>query len=118
MSPPCCCVSSRAPSGPLATSRLLGATHRVGLECFSTGQSLALDIVPHRLVVGHAAETTQVMGADDLAATYRAQDRAFMDAVQGRPVAIRSTWDDALRTHDLALRASELAVASPATIRA
>ncbi len=104
--------------GSLATSRLLGGTHRVGLECFSTGQSLALDIVPHRLVVGHAAQTTQVMGADDLAATYRAQDRAFLDAVQGRPVAIRSTWDDALRTHDLALRASELAVASPATIRA
>ncbi len=66
------------------------------------------------------------MGVDDLAATYRAQDRAFLDAVQGRPVAIRSTWDDALRTHDLALRASELARAlamaglatSPATIRA
>jgi predicted dehydrogenase len=104
--------------GTLATSRLLGGTHRVGLECFSTGQSLALDIVPHRLVVGRAAETTQVMGADDLAATYRAQDRAFLDAVQGRPVALRSTWEDALRTHELALQASELAMASPATIHA
>ncbi len=37
--------------GTLATSRLLGAAHRVGLECFSTGRSLTLDIVPHRLVV-------------------------------------------------------------------
>jgi predicted dehydrogenase len=103
--------------GTLATSRLLGATHRVGLECFSTGQSLALDIVPHRLVVGHAAETTEVMTADDLAATYRAQDRAFVDALQGRGVVIGSTWEDALRTHELALRASELALAAPATIR-
>lgn len=113
--------------GTLATSRLLGGTHRVGLECFSTGQSLALDIAPHRLVVGHATETTQITGADDLAATYRAQDRAFIDAVQGGPVALRSTWDDALRTHALALRATELATAQlamaglttkpPATIR-
>jgi predicted dehydrogenase len=97
--------------GTLATSRLLGGTHRVGLECFSTGQSLALDIAPHRLVVGHATETTHITGAHDLAATYRAQDRTFIDAIQGGPVALRSTWDDALRTHDLALRASELATA-------
>ena len=103
--------------GTLATSRLLGATHRVGLECFSTGQSLALDIVPHRLVVGRAADTTEIITADDLAATYRAQDRAFVDAVQGRAVIVRSTWADAMRTHELALRASELAAAAPATIR-
>jgi predicted dehydrogenase len=103
--------------GTLATSRLLGATHRVGLECFSTGQSLTLDIVPHRLVVGRATETTEIMTADDLAATYRAQDRAFVDAVRGGPVAVRSTWEDALRTHELALRASELAGVAPATIR-
>ena len=103
--------------GTLATSRLLGATHRVGLECFSTGQSLTLDIVPHRLVVGRATETTEILTADDLAATYRAQDRAFVDAVRGAPVAVRSTWEDALRTHELALRASELAALAPARIR-
>jgi myo-inositol 2-dehydrogenase/D-chiro-inositol 1-dehydrogenase len=102
--------------GTLATSRLLDGAHRVGLECFSTGQSLTLDVVPHRLIVGRATEVTEIITADDLAATYRAQDRAFIDAVQGRPVVLRSTWEDALRTHELALRASELAMAVPATI--
>lgn len=103
--------------GTLATARLLPATHRVGLECLSAGQSLSLELVPHRLVLGRADQTTVIAGVDDLAATYRAQDRAFVDAVRGGPVPVRSTWDDALRTHELALRATELAVAAPATIR-
>lgn len=107
--------------GSLATTRLLGTSHRVGLECFSTGQALALEIVPHRLIVGRATESTRIISAQDQAACYRAQDRAFIDAVQGKPAVIRSSWQDALRTHALALRASELARAGlsapgPATI--
>ncbi len=111
--------------GTLATSRMLDAPHRVGLECFSAGQSLTLDIVPHRLRVGRGSEIVETLTGDDLMATYRAQDRAFVDAVRGGPVAVRSTWQDALRTHELALRASELALgvsalalAAPATIEA
>ncbi len=103
--------------GSLATSRLLAGVHRVGIECFSAGQSLSLELVPHRLVLGRSGETTQIVGGDDLAATYRAQDRAFVDAVRGGRVPVRSTWGDALRTHELAMRATELAVTAPATIR-
>lgn len=107
--------------GSLATTRLLERVHRVGLECFSVGQALALEIVPHRLVVGRGAESTEIMSQQDRAATYQAQDRTFIDAVQGRAVVIRASWEDALRTHKLALRAASLARAGlttsdPATI--
>ena len=104
--------------GTLVTARLLAATHRVGLECVSPGQSLALELSPHRLVVGRGGETVEIATADDLASTYHRQDRAFVDAVRGGRVPVRSTWDDALRTHELALRASELGAVAPATIPA
>ncbi len=103
--------------GSLATARSLSATHRVGLECFSAGQALSLELVPHRLVLGRGTQTSVIAGTDDLAATYRAQDRVFVDAVRGGHVPVRSTWEDAIRTHELALRATELAVTAPATIR-
>jgi predicted dehydrogenase len=92
--------------GSLATTRLLDRGHRAGLEAFSVGRSLALEIAPHRLVVGEAGRTTDVVTADDRLAPYRRQDRAFLDAVLGRGRDIRSPWQDALRTHALALEAS------------
>jgi len=103
--------------GSLATSRLLTDVHRVGIECFSAGQALSLELVPHRLVLGRGTQTSVIAGTDDLAATYHAQDRAFVDALRGGRVPVRSTWADALRTHELAMRATELAVTAPATIR-
>lgn len=97
--------------GSLATTRLLDSAHRAGLEAFSAGRSVALEVVPHRLVVREGARTTDVASAHDRLEPYRRQDRAFVDAVLGRGTDIRSTWDDALRTHALALEASRLAAA-------
>ncbi|MFN8517956.1 MAG: hypothetical protein U0667_00895 [Chloroflexota bacterium] len=77
------------------------------------GRSVALEVSPHRLVVREGPRTTEVASAHDRLEPYRRQDRAFLDAVLGRASDIRSTWDDALRTHRLALEASRLALAAP-----
>ena len=110
--------------GSLATTRLLDMGHRAGLEAFSVGRSLALDISPHRLVVREDGRVTDIATTHDRLEPYRRQDRAFLDAVLGRRDDIRSPWDDALRTHALALEASRVALAvrapssvDPATIR-
>lgn len=95
--------------GSLATTRLLDRGHRAGLEAFSVGRSLALEVVPHRLVVREGARTTDVATAHDRLEPYRRQDRAFLDAVLGRGHDIRSPWDDALRTHAVALEATRAA---------
>jgi hypothetical protein len=42
------------------------------------------------------------------------QNRAFIDAVQGKPNRIRSSYDDALLTHLVTLGASRLANESAA----
>jgi predicted dehydrogenase len=98
--------------GSLATTRLLDRGHRAGLEAFSVGRSVALEVSPHRLVIREDARTVDVATAHDRLEPYRRQDRAFVDAVLGRGQDIRSPWDDALRTHELALEASRLALAA------
>jgi hypothetical protein len=45
---------------------------------------------------------------------YELQNRAFIDAVQGKPNRIRSSYDDALLTHLVTLGASRLANESAA----
>jgi predicted dehydrogenase len=99
--------------GSLATTRLLDRRQRVGFEAFSVGRSVALE-APHRLVVREGDTTTEVASAHDDVEPYRRQDRAFLDAVLGRGDDIRSTWDDALRSHAVALEASRIAYASVA----
>ncbi|MET0772314.1 MAG: Gfo/Idh/MocA family oxidoreductase [Candidatus Limnocylindrales bacterium] len=99
--------------GSLATTRLLDRGHRAGLEAFSVGRSLALEISPHRLVVRERGRTTDIATTFDRLEPYRRQDRAFLDAILGRGDDIRSPWDDALRTHALALEATR-AVLAPA----
>ncbi len=99
--------------GSLATTRLLDRGQRAGLEALCVGRSVALEVSPHRLVVREGPRTTEVASAHDRLEPYRRQDRAFLDAVLGRASDIRSTWDDALRTHRLALEASRLALAAP-----
>jgi predicted dehydrogenase len=110
--------------GSLATTRLLDMGHRAGLEAFSSGRSVALEISPHRLAVRDGGRVTDIATAHDRLEPYRRQDRAFVDAVLGRANDIRSPWDDALRTHAVALEASRVALAGrapstldPATIR-
>jgi predicted dehydrogenase len=98
--------------GSLATTRLLDRGQRAGLEAFSVGRSVGLEVSPHRLVVREGARTTDVASLHDRVEPYRRQDRAFLDAVRGRGDDIRSPWHDALRTHALALEASRVASAS------
>lgn len=102
--------------GTLATTRLLDRGHRAGLEAFSVGRSVSLELHPHRLVVREGARTIDVATDQDRLEPYRRQDRAFLDAVLGRGHDIRSPWDDAIRTHALALEATRLALAGPRAV--
>lgn len=99
--------------GSLATTRLLDRGHRAGLEAFSMGRSLALEVVPHRLVVREGGRTVDIATEHDRLEPYRRQDRAFVDAILGRGEDIRSPWDDALRTHAVALDASSRVMGGP-----
>jgi predicted dehydrogenase len=65
-------------------------------------------------VVREGGQTTDFATAHDRLEPYRRQDRAFLDAILGRGDHIRSPWQDALRTHALALAASRAAGAAPA----
>jgi predicted dehydrogenase len=97
--------------GSLATTRLLERGQRAGFEAFSLGRSLALDVGARTLVVRSGVRTIEIATSHDFHEPYRQQDRAFLDAVLGRALDIRSTWDDALRTHALALEASRIGLA-------
>jgi predicted dehydrogenase len=110
--------------GSIASTRVLATGHRVGLEIFCDGLAIDLRIAPHGLEIQRASERTSITSAYAFRDPYRLQDQAFIDAVgaahegiggsgSGAPGAgsggIRSTYQDALLTHRLALRASELA---------
>ena len=98
--------------GSFSTTSLLGAAHRVELETVSDGMALTLAVLDHRLVVRLGTETTTFAPPSEFDTPYQAQNRAFIDAVQGKPNRIRSTYDDALLTHHLTLAASRLAEAT------
>jgi predicted dehydrogenase len=98
--------------GSLATTRLLERGQRAGLEAFSVGRSIALDVGARSLVVRSGRQTLDIATTHDFHEPYRQQDRAFLDAVLGRGRDIRSTWEDALRTHAVALEASRLGLAN------
>jgi predicted dehydrogenase len=95
--------------GSLATTRLLERGHRAGFEAFSLGRSLALEVGARSLMVRSGTRTSDIATTHDFHEPYRQQDRAFLDAILGRSSDIRSPWDDALRTHALALEASRVA---------
>jgi hypothetical protein len=98
--------------GSLATTRLLERGQRAGLETFSLGRSMALDVGARSLVVRSGRQTLDIATTHDFHEPYRQQDRAFLDAVLGRGLDIRSTWEDALRTHAVALEASRVGLAN------
>jgi len=69
-------------------------------------------VLDHRLVVRLGTETSTVAPPSEFETPYRLQNRAFVDAAQGKPNRIRSTYDDALLTHHVTLAASRLANAA------
>ncbi|MGA3030218.1 MAG: Gfo/Idh/MocA family oxidoreductase [Candidatus Limnocylindrales bacterium] len=98
--------------GSFSTTSLLAGPHRVELETVSDGMALTLQVLDHRLVVRLGTETSTVAPPSEFETPYRLQNRAFVDAAQGKPNRIRSTYDDALLTHHVTLAASRLANAA------
>ena len=95
--------------GSFSTTSLLPGPHRVELETISDGMALTLAVLDHRLVVRRGAEAVTLAPPSEFDTPYERQDRAFIDAVQGKPNRIRSPYQDALLTHNLTLAASRLA---------
>jgi predicted dehydrogenase len=98
--------------GSFSTTSLLPGPHRVGLDIVSDGMALTLDVLDHRLTVRLGKETMTLASHSGFEMPYQLQNRAFIDAVQGKPNRIRSPYDDALLTHRLTLAASRLAAAA------
>ena len=87
-----------------ASTCLLGWNHRVGLHLF--GDRLAIELTDHDLMVD-TGRGRPVRGAQG-DPVWR-EDRAFIDAVQGKAGDIRCTYADALATLRLALAVGESA---------
>ena len=98
--------------GSIETTCLLDGPRKVVIETVSDGLRLTLEVLDHRLVVQHGSQTATHRTPSTFDTPYEAQDRAFIDAVQGKPNRIRSPYDDALLTHRVTLMASRLASAS------
>ncbi|MDP9434323.1 MAG: Gfo/Idh/MocA family oxidoreductase, partial [Actinomycetota bacterium] len=93
--------------GSFTATCLLGWPHRVALHLFADG--LALELTERQLMVTHGRDTTKVLVADG--DPFVREDRAFVDAVQGREDRTRATYAEALRTHRVttaAVRSAEL----------
>jgi predicted dehydrogenase len=100
--------------GSISTTSLLGQADRVELETISDGLAMTLEVLNARLVVRRGSEATTVRPPSTFDTPYERQNRAFVDAVQGKPNRIRSTYEDALLTHRLTIAASRLADRAPA----
>ncbi|WP_219471473.1 Gfo/Idh/MocA family protein [Nonomuraea rhizosphaerae] len=89
-------------AGTLAATSLLVRKHRAGLEVHAEG--ITLELGEERLLID--GET--VIEADGQAKTR--VDRTFVDAVQGREADVRAPYQEALRTHRLALALARSAI--------
>ncbi len=103
--------------GSLASTCLLGAKHRAGVEVFADG--LALSLSETELALDRGDGSTVTPAAFD---AKRQVDRDFVDAVQGRENRIRAPYEEALATHRLAcalaLSAERGEAVVPATVGA
>jgi predicted dehydrogenase len=95
--------------GSFSTTSLLPGPYRVGLDFVSDGMALTLEVLDHRLIVRRGTETATLAPRSEFETPYAAQNRAFIDAVRGKPNLIRSPYDDALLTHHVTLGASLMA---------
>jgi predicted dehydrogenase len=98
--------------GSFSTTSLLPGLHRAGLDIMSDGLALTLEVLDPRLIVREGTEPKTIKPPSEFATPYERQNRAFIDAVRGKPNRIRSSYDDSLLTHHLTLAASRLAEAS------
>jgi predicted dehydrogenase len=98
--------------GSIETTCLLDSAHDVGIDTVSDGMSMRLDILDPQLTVRRGGETVIHKPESTFETPYERQNRAFIDAVQGKPNRIRSPYEDALLTHRVTVAATRLAVAS------
>jgi predicted dehydrogenase len=83
---------------------ILDAPHRIGLQLIAEG--LSIDLTEDELTVERdGGRRTQRPGVDP----FLAEDRAFLDAVQGRRANVRTPYAEALATHRLAAAAARSA---------
>jgi predicted dehydrogenase len=80
--------------GSFTATCLLPGPYRVGLHLF--GEGVAVELTERQLRVDTGDGPTVVDAAGD---PFEREDRAFVDAVQGRPDRTRTTYAEALGTH-------------------
>lgn len=90
--------------GSFASTCLLGWPHRIGLHLF--GEGLAIELSEWEIMIdrGKGRPVRQAEGD-----AFLREDRAFIDAVQGKENRIRAPYAEALKTHRLACAAATAA---------
>jgi len=83
--------------GQLAATCLLGWPHRIGLHLFGEGLAIELSEFELMVDVGRGRPIGRAEGDP-----FRREDRAFIDAVRGKPDRIRVPYAEALATHRVA----------------
>jgi predicted dehydrogenase len=91
-------------AGNMASTCLLAWPHRIGLHLF--GDALAIELSEASMNV-RSAETAETYAAQ--VDPFLLEDRAFIDAVQGKENRIRASYAEALKTHRLTVAAEESA---------
>ncbi len=101
--------------GVIAATCLLQASHRIGLQIIAEGLSLEIlargpgGTSPFELVIDRGSGPQVEQDESD---AFIAEDRAFIDAVQGRENRVLVSYKEALKTHELALRAADVAASA------
>lgn len=90
--------------GNMASTCLLNWPHRIGLHLFSEGMAIELSEFELMVDVGQGRPTRRAEGDP-----FVREDRAFIDAVQGKPNQIRAPYHEALKTLQLTLAANQAA---------
>ena len=92
--------------GSFTSTCLLGWPHRVALHVY--GDEIAVEITEKELVVTTPDGRTVHAASGE---PFAREDRAFIDAVQGRPDRTRASYAEALRTHRVTTTAMRSAAA-------
>lgn len=92
--------------GSISSSCLLDARYRVGLRLVAPGRVVELR---ERALSDHELRVDDEQIARSDQDPIAAEDRAFVDALQGRGADIRVPYDEALRTHALVCAADRSA---------
>lgn len=90
--------------GTMASTCLLNWPHRIGLHLFCEGMAIELSEFDLIVDVGRGRPLQQALGDP-----FVREDRAFIDAVQGKPDRIRVPYREALETHRLVTTAARAA---------